>query len=302
MSKWALARGLDVDDFAPRLSFLQSPKSTFFEEIARYAPRAGSGRESCARPSGAKSSARPTKVWTVGGGYEPAGQRLPRAEAPGDGRLQAGASPECGCGAIALRWDISLREISWPMRRHHESCHISHESILSFNLSSCGRRIAASLLPRRKPKTRAPSRTQAPAPQGLIKQRRSIPNARRGREARDAGYLGRKNDFMMFAEAAGVVVLHERQTPLRHSSATVDSKSCLPRKHRRQLGKLPKAIRQNSSARQTEMSAPSPHRLHQTSASKLSSAIFPIVPWQKQGGVEGRTHGRFCDDRCPAKK
>ena len=33
---WALARGLDVDDFAPRLSFFFNAHNDFFEEIAKY--------------------------------------------------------------------------------------------------------------------------------------------------------------------------------------------------------------------------------------------------------------------------
>jgi len=34
--EWALARGLDVDDFAPRLSFFFNAHLDFFEEIAKY--------------------------------------------------------------------------------------------------------------------------------------------------------------------------------------------------------------------------------------------------------------------------
>src|SRR5437762_6814971 len=34
--EWALARGLDVDEFAPRLSFFFNAHSDFFEEIAKY--------------------------------------------------------------------------------------------------------------------------------------------------------------------------------------------------------------------------------------------------------------------------
>ncbi|HZQ64059.1 MAG TPA: methylmalonyl-CoA mutase family protein, partial [Gaiellaceae bacterium] len=34
--EWALARGLDVDDFAPRLSFFFNAHIDFFEEIAKY--------------------------------------------------------------------------------------------------------------------------------------------------------------------------------------------------------------------------------------------------------------------------
>lgn len=34
--KWALERGLDVDDFAPRLSFFFNAHNDFFEEIAKY--------------------------------------------------------------------------------------------------------------------------------------------------------------------------------------------------------------------------------------------------------------------------
>src|SRR5207248_4426293 len=34
--EWALARGLDVDEFAPRLSFFFNAHNDFFEEIAKY--------------------------------------------------------------------------------------------------------------------------------------------------------------------------------------------------------------------------------------------------------------------------
>ncbi len=34
--RWALARGLDIDDFAPRLSFFFNAHNDFFEEIAKY--------------------------------------------------------------------------------------------------------------------------------------------------------------------------------------------------------------------------------------------------------------------------
>jgi methylmalonyl-CoA mutase, N-terminal domain len=34
--RWAIARGLDVDDFAPRLSFFFNAHNDFFEEIAKY--------------------------------------------------------------------------------------------------------------------------------------------------------------------------------------------------------------------------------------------------------------------------
>jgi methylmalonyl-CoA mutase N-terminal domain/subunit len=34
--EWALRRGLDVDDFAPRLSFFFNAHNDFFEEIAKY--------------------------------------------------------------------------------------------------------------------------------------------------------------------------------------------------------------------------------------------------------------------------
>ena len=48
----AIERGLDVDDFAPRLSFFFNAHIDFFEEIAKYrAPRGGSGRARCATPT-----------------------------------------------------------------------------------------------------------------------------------------------------------------------------------------------------------------------------------------------------------
>ena len=34
--RWAVARGLDVDDFAPRISFFFNAHNDFFEEIAKY--------------------------------------------------------------------------------------------------------------------------------------------------------------------------------------------------------------------------------------------------------------------------
>src|SRR4026209_2147079 len=34
--EWAIERGLDVDDFAPRLSFFFNAHLDFFEEIAKY--------------------------------------------------------------------------------------------------------------------------------------------------------------------------------------------------------------------------------------------------------------------------
>ena len=34
--RWALARGLDIDDFAPRVSFFFNAHNDFFEEIAKY--------------------------------------------------------------------------------------------------------------------------------------------------------------------------------------------------------------------------------------------------------------------------
>jgi methylmalonyl-CoA mutase N-terminal domain/subunit len=34
--RWALARGLDIDDFAPRISFFFNAHNDFFEEIAKY--------------------------------------------------------------------------------------------------------------------------------------------------------------------------------------------------------------------------------------------------------------------------
>ena len=47
----AVARGLDVDDFAPRLSFFFNAQIDFFEEIAKSARPGGSGRASCATGS-----------------------------------------------------------------------------------------------------------------------------------------------------------------------------------------------------------------------------------------------------------
>src|SRR5690606_27858377 len=34
--RWSLERGLDIDDFAPRLSFFFNAHNDFFEEIAKY--------------------------------------------------------------------------------------------------------------------------------------------------------------------------------------------------------------------------------------------------------------------------
>ena len=54
----ALERGLDVDEFAPRLSFFFNAHIDFFEEIAKYRAAGGSGRASCATPTAPATSAR----------------------------------------------------------------------------------------------------------------------------------------------------------------------------------------------------------------------------------------------------
>jgi len=41
--RWALDRGLDIDDFAPRLSLFFNSHNDFFEEIAKFVLRAGFG-------------------------------------------------------------------------------------------------------------------------------------------------------------------------------------------------------------------------------------------------------------------
>jgi methylmalonyl-CoA mutase N-terminal domain/subunit len=48
----AVARGLDVDRFAPRLSSFFNAQIDFFEEVAKYRRRGGSGRGSCGRRLG----------------------------------------------------------------------------------------------------------------------------------------------------------------------------------------------------------------------------------------------------------
>ena len=50
--RWGIARGMDVDEFAPRLSFFFNAHNDFFEEIAKYraARRIWPGK--CARHSG----------------------------------------------------------------------------------------------------------------------------------------------------------------------------------------------------------------------------------------------------------
>ncbi len=48
----AVARGLDVDEFAPRLSFFLTRRSTFLRRSRSIARRGGSGRVSCATRSG----------------------------------------------------------------------------------------------------------------------------------------------------------------------------------------------------------------------------------------------------------
>jgi methylmalonyl-CoA mutase cobalamin-binding domain/chain len=54
---WALERGLEIDQFAPRLSFFFNAHSDFFEEIAKYRARARSGRWRCATAMAPRASA-----------------------------------------------------------------------------------------------------------------------------------------------------------------------------------------------------------------------------------------------------
>ena len=51
----AIERGIDVDDFAPRLSFFFNAHIDFFEEVAKYRAAGESGRVSCVRPTVARS-------------------------------------------------------------------------------------------------------------------------------------------------------------------------------------------------------------------------------------------------------
>jgi methylmalonyl-CoA mutase N-terminal domain/subunit len=54
----AVDRGLDVDDFAPRLSFFFNAQIDFFEEIAKLRAARASGRASCRRPSAPRTRSR----------------------------------------------------------------------------------------------------------------------------------------------------------------------------------------------------------------------------------------------------
>jgi len=51
----ALERGLDIDDFAPRLSFFFNAHIDFFEEIAKYRAARRIWRRRCAIPTGRKN-------------------------------------------------------------------------------------------------------------------------------------------------------------------------------------------------------------------------------------------------------
>jgi methylmalonyl-CoA mutase N-terminal domain/subunit len=53
--RWGIARGMDVDEFAPRLSFFFNAHNDFFEEIAKYRAQAF-GHARCARHSRRKSA------------------------------------------------------------------------------------------------------------------------------------------------------------------------------------------------------------------------------------------------------
>ena len=53
--EWALERGLDVDDFAPRLSFFFNAHLDFFEEIAKYRAARRIWARGCATTYGAKN-------------------------------------------------------------------------------------------------------------------------------------------------------------------------------------------------------------------------------------------------------
>ena len=54
----AVERGLDVDEFAPRLSFFFNAHIDFFEEIAKYRAAGGSGRASSGTATGRRTRAR----------------------------------------------------------------------------------------------------------------------------------------------------------------------------------------------------------------------------------------------------
>jgi methylmalonyl-CoA mutase N-terminal domain len=56
--EWALERGLDVDDFAPRLSFFFNAHLDFFEEIGKYRAARRSGRAGCATSTARRIRAR----------------------------------------------------------------------------------------------------------------------------------------------------------------------------------------------------------------------------------------------------
>jgi methylmalonyl-CoA mutase N-terminal domain/subunit len=56
--RWGMARGMDVDEFAPRLSFFFNAHNDFFEEIAKYRAARRIGRAKCAKPSARRPRAR----------------------------------------------------------------------------------------------------------------------------------------------------------------------------------------------------------------------------------------------------
>jgi methylmalonyl-CoA mutase, N-terminal domain len=71
--EWALRRGLDVDDFGPRLSFFFNAHSDFFEEIAKYR----AARKIWARVMQERFKAKSQRTWLMRFHTQTAGVSLP---------------------------------------------------------------------------------------------------------------------------------------------------------------------------------------------------------------------------------
>src|SRR5690606_20586896 len=71
--RWALQRGLDIDDFAPRLSFFFNVHNDFFEEIAKLRAARRIGARELRETFGAKNP----RSWLMRIHTQPVGVSLP---------------------------------------------------------------------------------------------------------------------------------------------------------------------------------------------------------------------------------
>ena len=98
--QYGIDAGLDVDTFAPQISFFFNSHSDFFEEIAKFAPRARSGQRSCATASARRTSARRLRFHTQTAGVSLTAQQPSR---------QRGALHAPGVGGGARRNELAPR-------------------------------------------------------------------------------------------------------------------------------------------------------------------------------------------------